>query len=91
MLNVLTSKAGWSLGLFNNIGPWEILIILAALLLLFGGKKLPELARGLGRGMRLFKEELSGVSKQIEEDQTEKDSSAAAKKPAEKDQPPPPS
>ncbi len=49
----------------GGIGPWEVLIILLALLLLFGGKKLPALARGMGKGLRNFKEELNGVKKQI--------------------------
>jgi len=56
---------------FSRIGPWEIVIILAAFLLLFGGKRLPELAKGLGRGLRLFKEELMGVKKEIEKDQNQ--------------------
>ncbi len=44
---------------------WILLALLV--LLLFGGKKLPELARGLGRGMRIFKDELHGVQKDIDE------------------------
>lgn len=40
-------------------------IIALAILILFGGKKLPELARGLGRGLRIFKEEVSGVKSSI--------------------------
>ena len=67
------------LGIFQNIGPWEIVIILAVILLLFGGKKLPELARGLGRGMRLFKEELSGVSKQLQDEDKPKPPAEQAK------------
>jgi sec-independent protein translocase protein TatA len=58
-----------TLALFN-LGPTEVIVILAVALLLFGGRKLPELARGLGRGLRLFKEELQGVKKDLEEDQT---------------------
>jgi len=56
------------LAFFQNIGVPGFVIILIALLLLFGGKKLPELARGLGKGLRGFKEELNGVQKQIEDD-----------------------
>ena len=53
-------------------GPWEIVLILLVLLLLFGGRKLPELARGLARGLRVFKSELKGVKKELED--TEEDS-----------------
>jgi sec-independent protein translocase protein TatA len=41
--------------LIGNLGPTEIILIVAILLLLFGGKKIPELMRGLGQGMREFK------------------------------------
>ena len=38
------------------VGPWQIVIIVALILLLFGGKKIPELMRGLGSGIREFKD-----------------------------------
>ncbi|MFQ5753010.1 MAG: twin-arginine translocase TatA/TatE family subunit [bacterium] len=38
-----------------SLGPWEILIVIFIILLLFGGKKFPELAKGLGKGLREFK------------------------------------
>ncbi|MBM3403745.1 MAG: twin-arginine translocase TatA/TatE family subunit [Bacteroidetes bacterium] len=41
------------------IGPWQIIIIVVLILLLFGGKKIPELMRGLGKGAREFKKGLS--------------------------------
>lgn len=41
--------------LFGAIGPWQIVLIVVVLLLLFGGKKIPELMRGLGQGMKEFK------------------------------------
>lgn len=37
------------------IGPWQVVIIVFALVLLFGGKKIPELMKGLGQGMKEFK------------------------------------
>ncbi|MFD2161810.1 twin-arginine translocase TatA/TatE family subunit [Paradesertivirga mongoliensis] len=47
------------------MGTPEIMLILLAVLLLFGGKKLPELARGLGRGIREFKDASDGVKREI--------------------------
>jgi|TARA_B100000902_G_C27278649_1_gene900360 sec-independent protein translocase protein TatA len=40
----------------GGIGPWQIVLIIAVLLLLFGGRKIPELMRGLGKGMKEFKD-----------------------------------
>ena len=42
--------------LFMNLGPTEILVIALVVLLLFGGKKIPELMKGLGKGVKSFKE-----------------------------------
>ena len=38
-----------------SLGPWEILLVILAIILIFGGKKIPELARGLGQGLKEFK------------------------------------
>jgi len=38
------------------IGPWQVVIIVALILVLFGGKKIPELMRGMGRGIKEFKD-----------------------------------
>lgn len=54
-----------SILLFLNMGTPELMLILFAVLLLFGGKKLPELARGLGKGMREFKDASDGVKREI--------------------------
>ncbi len=51
--------------LFLNIGTPELILILFVALLLFGGNKLPELARGLGKGMRDFKDASEGVKREI--------------------------
>ncbi len=56
-----------SLGLVS-FGLWEILLVLAVLVLLFGAKKLPRLARGLGEGIRNFRGELKGPPKDDDTD-----------------------
>lgn len=50
-----------NLPLIAGLGPTELLIILAVLVLLFGASKLPELARGSGRALRIFKAETKGL------------------------------
>ena len=47
----------------GDIGPSEILLLLLVALLLFGGKRLPEIGRTLGSGMREFKDSLSGITR----------------------------
>ena len=42
--------------LLGMIGPWQIVLIVLVVLLLFGGKKIPELMRGLGKGVKEFKD-----------------------------------
>ena len=59
----------------------EILIILVIVLLLFGGRKIPELMRGLGRGIREFNDAKSNVRKEIEEGINDKDRPAASTSP----------
>ncbi len=55
-----------SLLIFQNLGAPEIIIIALVVLLLFGGKKIPELMKGLGKGVRSFKEGMSDVEKEID-------------------------
>ena len=43
------------------IGTWEILVIVLVVLLLFGGKKIPELMHGVGKGVKSFKDGMNGV------------------------------
>lgn len=50
---------------FMNIGTQEMIFIVIIILLLFGGKKLPELARGLGKGIREFKDASDGIKREI--------------------------
>ncbi len=51
---------------FLGIGGGELALIMVAILLLFGGKKLPELARGLGKGIREFKDASEDVKREIQ-------------------------
>ena len=53
---------------FNNIGPMELVVVLVIALLVIGPKKLPEVGKSLGKGMREFKESLSGGSRKDDED-----------------------
>ena len=50
---------------FFNLGPWEILLVLIVVLVLFGAKKLPELARGLGLGINEFRDAVDSSKKEI--------------------------
>ena len=53
--------------LFGMPGGWEWIIIILVVLLFFGAKKIPELARGLGRGIREFKDATKEIKDEIEE------------------------
>ena len=58
-----------------GLGPWELVIVLAIVLLIFGGKRLPDLARGLGKSISNFK---SGLNE--EPDETDTDTATAREK-----------
>ncbi|GAA1730245.1 twin-arginine translocase TatA/TatE family subunit [Aeromicrobium alkaliterrae] len=67
--------------MFKGIGAPEILLILAVVLLFFGAAKLPELARGSGRALRIFKseiKELEGDEKKRADDATDTDDATSA-------------
>ena len=53
------------------VGPWQIVIIALIVLLLFGGKKIPELMHGLGKGVKSFKAGMKDAEKDIEEIKSE--------------------
>jgi sec-independent protein translocase protein TatA len=53
------------------VGPWQIVLIILVVVLLFGGKKIPELMRGLGQGMKEFKKATKDDSKPEENKQEE--------------------
>ena len=48
-----------------SIGPWQILLIVVVILVLFGGKKIPELARGLAEGIKEFKKASSDIKEEV--------------------------
>lgn len=63
-----------------GIGFQEIIIIALVVLLFFGGKKIPELMRGIGKGVRSFKDGMNDISKPEESDETkEKDQTESGK------------
>ena len=51
----------------GGIGMQEVLLIVLVVLLFFGGKKIPELMKGFGKGVRSFKEGMNNVEKEIDE------------------------
>ena len=62
------------------VGPWQIIIIILVIIILFGGKKIPEIARGLGLGLKEFKkatreikDEVQNAAKDVEENNTTSD------------------
>ena len=65
----------------GNLGATEIILIIVAILILFGGKKIPELMRGVGQGMREFQNAKNNVRREIEKGMQEKpqDNSTDAK------------
>ena len=48
-----------------SLGPWEIALVILVIIILFGGKKLPELARGLGLGLREFKKAKQEIKDEV--------------------------
>ena len=53
------------------LGTWEIILIVLVILLIFGGKKIPELMRGIGKGVRSFKEGVNGTLDETDSDKEE--------------------
>lgn len=56
--------------MFSQIGPMEIVLVLVIALIVLGPKRLPQAARSVGRGMREFKDSLSGATNYDDEDDT---------------------
>lgn len=57
-----------SLMFLGNLGTGEIIIIAIVILLLFGGKKIPELMKGIGKGVKSFKDGLKDVEEEIKKE-----------------------
>jgi sec-independent protein translocase protein TatA len=49
----------------SSIGPWELMLILLVVLLVFGAKRIPEIARGLGKGIREFKDATTDIKREL--------------------------
>ena len=64
----------------QNIGTGEILIVALVVLLLFGGKKIPELMRGLGKGVKSFKDGMNDVRKELDDISTDIDTDSKEEK-----------
>ena len=61
-----------TLGFLQNIGGGSLILIIIVILLLFGAKRIPELARGLGRGIREFKDATKDIQNDLEEGMKDK-------------------
>lgn len=65
-----------SIILIGALGPWQIALIVLAILLLFGGRKIPELMRGMGKGIKEFKD---ATREDDNEDEVKRDTSKDSK------------
>ena len=61
-----------SLLLFGSFGAGEVVVIALIVLLLFGGKKIPELMKGIGKGVKSFKDGVKGIEEDINSDEPKK-------------------
>lgn len=71
-MNQLLSCLPEQMLLIGGIGLQEVLLIALVVLLFFGGKKIPELMKGIGKGVRSFKEGLNEVEKEVDNDENSK-------------------
>ena len=55
------------------IGTWEIILIVLVILLIFGGKKIPELMKGLGKGVKSFKDGVNGKEEEDKKEEVKKE------------------
>jgi sec-independent protein translocase protein TatA len=52
--------------MLGGVGPWELVLIFLVVLLVFGAKRIPEIAQGLGKGIREFKKAASGIGDEVD-------------------------
>ena len=57
----------------GGLGMQEMLLIAVVVLLFFGGKKIPELMKGIGKGVRSFKEGMNEIEKEVKDDRSQSD------------------
>ena len=69
----LNDKDMRGLLLFGSFGAGEVVVIALIVLLLFGGKKIPELMKGIGKGVKSFKDGVKGIEDEINSDVTKED------------------
>lgn len=67
------------LGFLGPLGTGEIIVIVLVVLLLFGGKKIPELMKGIGKGVKSFKDGINGLEDEINNAGSSKDSTSTEK------------
>ena len=58
--------------MFGGFGPWEVILVFLVVLLLFGAKRIPEIAQGLGKGIREFKKATNEISDEMLTDDAQK-------------------
>jgi len=58
--------------LLGMVGPWQIILLVVAIVFLFGGRKIPELMRGIGQGMKEFKKATKDDGAVVEDDEEKK-------------------
>ena len=58
--------------LFGNLGTTELIVILVVVLLLFGGRKIPELMHGIGKGVRSFKKGMNEINAPVSKNEEQK-------------------
>lgn len=61
-------NTGVHMAILPNVGPWELVLILLIVLIVFGANKLPKIAKDLGSGIREFKKSISGESDEKKDD-----------------------